>query len=379
MKPNVRSVVLAVATVAGVSQASLDDRRAGLAAQSSQGAIPSFEVDRSWPRVPAKWRIGDASSVAVDTQDHVWILHRPRTLPDDQRSLAAPPVLEFDASGNFVQGWGGAGAGFEWPQREHGLYVDYKGNVWIGGNNCPANKLPGLQPVADNQLVKFTSEGKFLMQIGRSNTSGGNGDSSNFHLPADVFVYRKTNEVFVADGYGNHRMIVLDADTGAFKRMWGAFGNKPVDKVNCPAQPAPSVAPEGSRGPDQFAIVHAARVSDDGLVYVADREHRRVQVFTLEGKFVDQVFVGRQPGTGGASVVSFSADPKQLFLYVGGGPLLTILDRRTLAGAGAFGGKGILEGVHHMAVDSKGNVYTAALAQGFQKLVFKGLSPLSGK
>src|SRR4029453_2175574 len=128
-------------------------------------------------------------------------------------------------------------------------------------------------------------------------------------------------------------------------------------------------------GPDQFAIVHAARVSDDGFVYVADREHRRVQVFTLDGKFVDQIFVGRQPGTGGASVVSFSSDPKQIFLYVGGGPFVTIVDRRTLAVRGGVGGKGILDGIHHMAVDSKGNIYTAALAQGFQRLVFKGLSP----
>jgi DNA-binding beta-propeller fold protein YncE len=329
--------------------------------------VPTFEVDRSWPKVPAKWKLGDASSVAVDRRDHVWLLHRPRTLPANQAALAAPPVLEFDAAGNFVQAWGGPGTGFEWPEREHGLFVDHSDNVWIGGNNCPANNLPGLKPVADDQLLKFTTGGKFVMQIGRSNASGGNSDTRNFHQPADVVVHPKTNELFVADGYGNHRMIVLDASSGAFKRMWGAFGNKPADDAKCPRPPAPPPIPEGQTGPPQFAIVHAARVSNDGFVYVADREYRRVQVFTRDGKYIDQVFVGRKPGTGGAGAVALSADPQQELLYVGGGPIITMLDRKTLALRGTFGGKGILEGIHHMAVDSKGNVYIAALAQGFQK------------
>ena len=154
-------------------------------------------------------------------------------------------------------------------------------------------------------------------------------------------MYRKTNEVFVADGYGNHRTIVFDADTGLFKRMWGAFGNKPIDDDHCPAAPAPPITKDGTPGPQQFAIVHAARVSNDGLVYVADREHRRVQVFSIAGKYIAQFFVGCQPETGGASVVAFSAEPAQRFLYVGGGSLITVVDRKTLGTKSSFGGKGV--------------------------------------
>ena len=143
------------------------------------------------------------------------MLHRPRTLPPAQLAMAAPPVIVFDGAGNFVKAWGGDGKGYEWPEREHGIYIDYKGFVWIGGNNCPARKLPGLKPVADDQLLKFTQDGKFVMQIGHSNRSGGNADTKNLQQPADEFVYGKTNELFVADGYGNHRVAIYDAETGS--------------------------------------------------------------------------------------------------------------------------------------------------------------------
>src|SRR6202022_510213 len=147
----------------------------------------------------------------------------------DQVSMAAPPVIVFDGAGNFIQAWGGPGSGYDWPEREHGIHIDYKGFVWIGGNNCPARGLAGLKPVGDDQLLKFTQAGKFVMQIGHSSESTGNADTRNLHQPADAVVYRKANELFVADGYGNHRVIVFDADTGQFKRMWGAFGHKPDD------------------------------------------------------------------------------------------------------------------------------------------------------
>ena len=371
-------VLVGLVALASVDRRLLDSAEAGQAARVEAAGVPTFEVDRSGLRVPDKWKIGDVSSVAVDRQDHVWILHRPRTLPADQIAMAAPPVLEFDAAGYFIRGWGGPGPGYQWPEREHGLYVDDKDNVWIGGNNCAGLKLPGLKPVTDDQLLKFTKTGQFVMQIGESNKSAGNSDTKNLRRPADVFVYRKTNEAFVADGYANHRLIVFDADTGAYKRMWGAFGNKPIDDEHCPdAPPLPFTKDEGP-GPGQFAILHAVRVSNDGLVYIADRDNRRVQVFSIEGKFITQVFVGRhQPETGGASVVGFSSDPQQQFLYVGAGSLITILDRKTLATRGSFGGKGTLGGIHHMAVDSKGNIYVAALRQGMQKAVFKGLTPAS--
>jgi DNA-binding beta-propeller fold protein YncE len=283
--------------------------------------------------------------------------------------MAAPPVLVFDTAGNFVQAWGGSGNGYEWPQREHGIYIDPKGFVWIGGNNCPARNLPGLSPIADDQLLKFTQDGKFVMQIGHAGKSEGNGDTNNLQQPADEFVYPKTNELFVADGYGNHRVAVFDADTGKFKRMWGAFGNKPVDSFMCPP-PSLSSVPDGP-GPQQFSIVHSVRVSGDSLVYVADREDRRVQVFTIEGKYITQIVKGDAPF---ARDLAFSPDPQQKFLYVGGGSEIVVLNRKSLRIVETIKGEGVLGGGHLMATDSKGNIYTAQTSRGLQKLTFTGMS-----
>ncbi len=332
---------------------------------------PAFEVDPSWPKIPAKYKLGDASSIAVDAKDNIWVLHRPRTLPPAQASpnqttKAAPPIMIFDQAGNFIRGWGGAGAGYEWPEREHGIHIDSKGFVWVGGNNCPGRNLPGLKPVGDDQLLKFTPDGKFVLQIGHSTQSKGNADTKNFHQPADAVVYAKTNELFVADGYGNHRVVVMDADTGAFKRMWGAFGNKPVDKDDCPP-PSLSSVPDGP-GPDQFSIVHAIRVSNDGMVYVADRENRRVQMFTLEGKFVKQLVRGSAPF---ARDLALSPDPDQQWLYVGGGTDIVVVNRKTMEIVTTIQGPGMLGGGHQMQTDSKGNLYIAATNRGLQKLTFK--------
>ena len=225
-------------------------------AQAQTRSLPTFEVDRAWPKVPPQWKLGDASSIAIDAKDNVWVLHRPRTLKPEQAAMAAPPVIVFDTAGNYIKAWGGAGNGYEWPEREHGIHIDYKGFVWLGGNNCPTNGLPGLKPVADDQLLKFTQDGKFVMQIGHSNQSKGNADTRNVHRAADVWVYPQTNELFVADGYGNHRVAVFDADSGAFKRMWGAFGNKPVDDDHCEV-----VTPTSFLGSGSSAIEHRARHS----------------------------------------------------------------------------------------------------------------------
>ena len=339
-----------------------------MAAWCRAAEAPRFEVDPSWPKVPATWKLGDASSVAVDPQDRIWVLHRPRTVPASQSAMAAPPVVVFDASGNLIKGWGGAGSGYEWPQREHGIHIDYKGNIWIGGNNCPARKLPGLQPVGDDQLLKFAPDGKFLLQIGHSSQSKGNSDTKNFHQPADAVVYAKSNEVFVADGYGNHRVIVLDADTGVFRRMWGAFGNQPVDNDQCPP-PSMNSVPDGP-GPNQFSIVHAIRVSSDGVVYVADRENRRVQSFTLEGRFLKQAKRGSAPF---ARDLALSRDPRQRFLYVGGGTDIVVVDRKTMEIVTTIQGEGMLGGGHQMETDSTGNLYIAATNRGLQKLTFRGV------
>ena len=335
------------------------------------GGVPTFEVDRSWPKVPAKWKLGDESSMAIDAQDNVWVLHRPRTLKPEQAAMAAPPVIEFDGAGNYIKAWGGDGQGYEWPQREHGIHIDYKGFVWIGGNNCPTNGLRGLKPVADDQLLKFTQDGKFVMQIGHSNQSKGNADTGNLHRPADEWVFQPTNELFVADGYGNHRVAVFDADSGKFKRMWGAFGEKPADDDNCQIVTPKSFS---DPGPPQLSIVHAIRVAKDGTVYVADREYRRVQMFTKDGKFLKQLVKTSEPF---ARDLALSPDAAQQFLYVGGGKGVYIVDRKTLEIVGNIQPAGIIGPGHEIATDSKGNLYIAQTTAGMQKLTFKGMSPAS--
>ena len=221
---NLGVVAAGVAVVAAV--ATLPNR--GAQAQSAGRRVPVFEVDPSWPKLPNNWVVGHVASVAVDRSDHVWMLHRPNTIPEDRRKNSAPPVLEFDAAGQFVNAWGGPGSGYDWPDSEHGIAVDYKDHVWIGGS---APVAPSLRNLDDDMLLKFDNKGKFLLQVGGRTASKGNADTKTVHQSADVFVWPKTNEAFVADGYGNRRVIVFDADTGAFKRMWGAFGNTPVDVV----------------------------------------------------------------------------------------------------------------------------------------------------
>src|SRR5512138_1704172 len=336
-------------------------------------SLPTFEVDRNWPKVPAQWKLGDVSSFSVDAQDRIWALHRPRTLvkPEDVPKRA-PAVMVFDTAGTYIKSWGGDGAGYEWPQREHGINIDSKGFVWITGNNCPTNGIANLKHVADDQILKFTQDGKFVMQIGHSNQSKGNADTTNVHRAADVQYNARTNELFVADGYGNHRVIVFDADSGKFKRMWGAFGNKPVDDDHCEVV-TPKEFPAGD-GPSNFSIVHAIRLSKDGIVYVADRENRRVQSFTTDGKYLKQIV---KTDTQFARDLAFSADPNQQFLYVGNGNDIVIVDRKAMQIVGSIKLPGQIGGGHHIATDSKGNIYIAGTTMGLQKLTFKGMSTAS--
>ena len=335
-------------------------------AAPAQRSLPTFEVDKSWPKVPPNMKIGDVSSIAVDAQDNIWTLNRPRTLKDADKAMAAKPIVIFSANGDFIRQWGGDGPGYEWPQREHGILIDSKGFVWLGGNSCPTNGLAGLRPVADDQLLKFTQDGKFVKQIGHSNQSKGNADTANLHRPADAQYFPATNELFVADGYGNHRVAVFDADTGAFKRMWGAFGNKPMDDDSCAVVAHKDFSPPG---PQNFSIVHAIRVAKDGTVYVADRENRRVQMFTKDGKFVKQLLKGDEIF---ARDLAFS--PDQQFLYVGYGKGIAIVDPKTLDYLGQIQPAGILGAGHHIQTDSKGNIYIAQTGTGMQKLAYKGMS-----
>ena len=352
-------LVLVVAAFVASGGVMLAQNAANGAARSAARGAPHFEVDPAWPKIPNNWQFGWVASVAVDDRDHVWVLQRPGSLPAEERRRAAPPVLEFTTDGTFVQAWGGPGKGYEWPESEHGIFVDAKGFVWIGGNGAK-----------DNQILKFTKAGTFVMQIGHAGQSKGNSDAQNLNRPADVFVYPKTNELFVADGYGNRRIIVFDADTGKFKRMWGAFGKAASD-----APPNPANADESEQGASQFVQpVHAARVSNDGLVYVSDRGGKRVQVFTIDGRFVSQVFIGRDcraPACGNgqtAAATAFSADPQQQFLYVGnaGQAKVMVLDRKTLRVLDSFGHAGSAPGefgtLHHLAADSNGNIYVTEVA-----------------
>jgi len=271
--------------------------------------------------------------------------------------------MEFAADGTYLQGWGGPGDGYEWPADEHTIHVDYKGNVWISSAGGPR-----LRERTENQILKFTQSGKFLFQVGHRGKSKGSLDTDNFNNAADIYVYPKTNEVFVADGYVNRRVIVLDADTGAFKRMWGAFANKPEDDDHCEIVRKTNF---DAPGPQQLSVVHSLRVANDGIVYVADRENRRVQMFGTDGKFIKQLIV---PDTLFARSVALSPDQEQQFLYVGNGDAIDILDRKTLEVLGSIKAPGMQGGGHLINTDAKGNIYIANTGKGMQKLAFKGMS-----
>ena len=214
-----RAVLMALVVAAGATVApawlSAVRRRLAATATAQDRGLPIFEVDAAnGPRCRPEMKLGAPSSIAIDAEDNVWVLHRPLTLPPEEDAMAAAPVVVFDAAGNFIKAWGGPGDGYEWPQREHGLHIDHEGFVWLGGNNCSTNGLPRVEPVNDDQLLKFTQDGALVMQIGRSDQSRGNADTMNLNRPADQQVHAPTNELFVADGYGNRRVAVFDAETG---------------------------------------------------------------------------------------------------------------------------------------------------------------------
>ena len=335
---------------------------------------PTYELDPSFPpELPSGWVMGVPTSVSVDARDHVWVLSRPRTVPEEQLANAAPAVMEFDADGAFVAGWGGPADGYDWPDTEHGIFVDHENNVWITGINPRAGN--NVSDRADDMILKFTADGEFLFQKGSYAVSGGNADTDNPRQPADVGVYAPTNEAFVADGYGNRRVWVLDADTGAFKRQWGAFGNEPADAYELgvarpPAAPREDPLVTMGVGPEQFGIVHGIGVSNDGHVYVADRGNRRIQVFTVEGRYVKQGFVNRSgPGPSTVGRVAFSPDAEQRYVYANdfNNGKVWIIERDTLATVGEFGSPGAepgqLTNLHHIAVDSRGSVFGAEVGQ----------------
>jgi DNA-binding beta-propeller fold protein YncE len=366
--------------------------------QGQGNVAPKHEVDAFWPQwFPNQWQIGQVHGVAVDSRDHVWILQRQRTLTADEAGLTnnrsgccqrAPAVMEFDPAGNFVQGWGGPfDPGFieqrcvepacQWPAAESGLFVDDNGFVYIGGTQGGGN--------GDHMVLKFTRDGTFVMQVGARGLRGGMSNDTNsapggrpaLGNPVRMTVDVAANELYIADGLANRRVIVVDAATGLYKRHWGAYGNVPSDA----ALPAynPNVVDT------QFRQVHCVRIADDGLVYVCDRTSNRVQVFRKNGAFVKEFFVDRNTlGNGSAWDIAFSRDRGQSFLYLADGEnnLVRIYDRVTQDALATFGRNGRSAGefhwVHSVALGSKGDLYAGEADTGkrAQKFLARGMAPV---
>ena len=390
------ALVIALAGPRADTRASAQEPKAG-----SKVTLPIFEVDARFPAMPDRMLLGGVGGATADSHGNVWVFHRPHTLEEGNATengyVPGPPVMEFSETGKYIQGWGGPtrDGRYEWFNRgglfsafaecasctkehrtngdgrpgsgEHGITVDDKDNVWLTGNGT-----------GDGQILKFTRDGKFLLQIGKGGVAVDSNSTEHLSRPAAVAVYAKTNELFVADGYGNRRIIVFDADTGAYKRHWGAYGRKPDDK-------APNARQSNGQPSQQFNTPHGVTISNDGIVYVADRANNRVQTFTIDGAFLKEGFVKRESeGTGSAFGVGLSADPQQRFLYVadGSNERIAILDRKTLEEIGQIGRPGRKAGeffhLHSLGVDPKGNIVTGE-SQGYrvQKFVYKGLSAAS--
>ena len=329
-------------------------------APATAGDVPTFAVDPSWPKqLPNSWIIGQIGGITVDWQGHIWVIHRPRSLTEGEKAasltpprakccVAAPPVLEFDVDGKLLRSWGGPGDGYQWGGREHGIAVDERGFVWIGGNADD-----------DSAILKFTLDGKYLGQIGKIAPRTNSNDTTQLGKPAAIAIDKDANEIYVADGYGNRRVIVFDATTLAYKRHWGGYGKRPDDDKQPPYDPA--AAPQHQFGNP----VHCIKIADDGLVYVCDRSQDRIQVFKKDGSFVKEFFYEKKTlGDGAVFDLALWPDPKQTYLLNADGANneIRVINRDDGKVVGTFGHSGRNAGqfalLHVMAVDQKGNVYT---------------------
>ena len=344
---------------------------------------PRFEVDPYWPKpLPNHWVIGSAIGVGVDSRDHVFIIHRGDSTLNQRTEVgadakppigeccrSAPPILEFDPAGNLVKAWGGPGTGYDWPSSNHGITIDDKDNVWIGGNGA-----------SDSHILKFTHDGKFLMQIGTPKQPANSTALDHFGRVAKISFDAAANEAFVADGYGNRRVAVIDMTSGKIKRIWGAYGNVPSDSNIGRYEPGAPLA-------QQFRTpVHCAEPSNDGLVYVCDRPNDRIQVFKKDGAFVKEKQIAPLTrGDGSVWDIAFSRDRQQKFIYLADGKneRVYVMDRQSLEIITQFGDGGRQPGqffaVHSIATDSRGNIFTTETYEGkrVQKFVYRGLGDVA--
>jgi DNA-binding beta-propeller fold protein YncE len=375
--PAALAAAFTFACVSGCGEQALDN-----AAHAQTREAPVFEVDPFWPKpLPNHWVLGATIGISVDSRDHVFIVHRRDSF--DERTeigaatdpktgeccIPAPNILEFDPAGNLVTHWGGPGDGYTWPSSNHGVTVDHMDNIWIGGNGD-----------TDSHILKFTRDGKFLKQFGVPGQAANSLSTEHFAGVAEIAFDAEANEAYIADGYRNKRVAVLDADTGELKRFWGAYGNEPDDANLGPYDPDAPPAQQ-FRNP-----VHCAQPSHDDLVYVCDRVNNRIQVFQPDGTFVkEQRIAPATLGDGSVWDIAFSHDPEQRFIYLADGKNMKvyIIERETLEILTSFGDGGRNPGqfyaVHSLATDSKGNIYTVETYEGkrLQKFVYKGMAPVT--
>ena len=352
---------------------SADGSQAAAPAADNGSGAPTFAVDPSWPHeMPNLWIMGSVTGVFVDAQDHVWVTHLPETLTPEETSAVqdppigtccapAPVVIEFDAEGNVVQGWGDPATQdvSEFPRNAHGIFVDHNDYVWVG-------------TYRHHRVMKFTRSGELIMTLGTYDENAGSNDPDLLGGPAGIWVDPQDNEVFIADGYRNRRVIVFDGETGTYLRHWGAYGETPNDDYDF-----------GDRNPDgpaprEFSTVHGLAGSTDGLIYVADRRGNRIQVFDQSGAFqAEKIVAPRTLASGSAFVIAFSPDAEQRWLFLADGTnhKVWILRRSDLEIIGEFGRGGRQVGQflrpHGMSVDSHGNIYVGEASTGRRVQRFK--------
>jgi hypothetical protein len=331
----------------------------------AQGSALEYEVDPSWPKpLPKHWVTGQVSGVCVDSKDHVFIVNRAdMTDKEAEVSSQAPPFIEFDAQGAVINSFG------DWktvPNTTHGCTIDNKDNFWTAGNG-------------DGVIQKYSHDGRLLMQIGKRgdvDTSDGtlkgralNSSRTQLNMPADIAIDPEDGDVYVADGYGNNRIVVFDRN-GKFLRQWGRQGT--IEE-----------AIQGIGGAF-MQVVHCVALSNDGLVCVCDRQGDRIQVFDRTGQFIKNIWITRGrslPDTWGTTWwIRFSADREQKYMYVadGGDEEVKILDRASGAILSSFGRPGHQLGefthAHTLAVDSQDNVYVAETDWGRRVQRFKPIN-----